>query len=180
MVEVCHYPDFLWGDHYLPQMPLLFCVSIRPRASITTILEKSRRCLCADTHLILAINWQQLYPHTSLSGSASRPSICCCEDVWLWVNVFAYRSASICAHVRFVSGRLQKICDLWFCACWHLCSQRCSSLTLSDTMKLILKVERGDKQMWQAARCVISTNRGSIRELQGKRWNLHILMKQAI
>lgn len=166
MVEVCHYPDFWWRDHYLPQMPLLFCVSICPEASLTPILEKSRRCLCLDAHLILAINWQP-YPHTSLSGSASRPSICCCEDVWLWVNVLVYRSASICVRVCVRSGRLQKICDLWFCACWHLCSQRCSSLTLSVVMKLIFKAERGDKQTWQDARCVISANRGSIRELGG-------------
>lgn len=168
MVEVCHYPDFWWRDHYLPQMPLLFCVSICPEASITLILEKSRRRLCVDAHLILAINWQ-LSPHRSLSGSASRPSICCCEDVWLWVNVPVYRSTTICVHVCvFVrSGRLQKIGDLWFCAVWHLCSQRCSSLTLSAIMKLIFKVQRGDKQMWQDARCVISTNRGNIRGLRG-------------
>lgn len=165
MAKVCHYPDFWWRDHYLPQMPLLFCVSICPEASITLILEKSRRCLCLDAHLILAINWQ-LYTHTSLPGSASRPSICCYEDVWLWVSVPAYRSASICVHMCVGSGRSQKKCDLWFCACWHLRSQRCSSLTLSVIMKLIFKAERGDKQMWQDAGCVISTNRGSIRELE--------------
>lgn len=79
-------------------------------------LKKSRRCLCVDAHLISAINWQP-YPRASLSGSASRPSICCCEDVWLWVNVLAYRSASICELVRVGSGRSQKICDLWF---WRL------------------------------------------------------------
>lgn len=90
---------------------------------------KSRRCLCVDAHLILAINWQ-LCPHTSLSGSASRPSICCCEGVLLRVNVLAYRSASLRVLVHVGSGRLQKICDLWLCACWHLCSQRCSSLAL--------------------------------------------------
>lgn len=118
--RVCHYPDFWWRDHYLPQMPLLFWVSIRPEASTTT--KKSRRCLCVDAHLISAINWQ-------LSGFASRPSICCCRDVWLW-------SASICALVRVGSGRLQKICDLWFCACRHLCSLFCGSL--SGFMKLML------------------------------------------
>lgn len=30
------------------------------------------------------------------------------------------------------------------------------ALALSEAMKLIFKAERGDKQMWQDARCVIS------------------------
>ena len=85
-------------------MPLLFCVSICPEASLALILEKSRRCLCVDAHLILAINWQ-LYPHTSLSGSASRLSICCCEAVGecACVQVGIYLMLHVCVYLC-VSG----------------------------------------------------------------------------
>lgn len=146
MVEACHYPDFRWRDHYLPQMPLLFCVSICPEASITQILEKSRRCLCVDAHLILAINWQ-IYPHTNLSGSASRPSICCCKDLWLWMNVPVYRSASMCDDVCVGGvgrgGRKYATCGFEPVDAF---APRSVAVVCSPP-KLIFKAERSDKQM---------------------------------
>lgn len=44
MAEACHYPDFWWRDHYLPQMPLLFCVSICPEANIPTKEQEVPLC----------------------------------------------------------------------------------------------------------------------------------------
>lgn len=168
MVEVCHYPDFWWRDHYLPQMPLLFCVSICPEASITLILEKSRRCLCVDAHLILAINWQ-LLPLTEVSQALpqGRPSVAArmCGYGWLCLCTGRHLSTYMCQEWE-VAGNMLFVVGFFF-SVWHLYSQRCSSLTLSAIMKLIFKAQRGDKQMWKDARCVISTNRGSIRELRG-------------
>lgn len=149
-------------------MPLLFCVSIRPQAGITVILEKSRRCLLCRRTPDLSNQLAAALPshkslrlclkavHLLLRGCVAVGE-CVCEQVGIYLCSRAFRG----------SGRLQKICDLWLSACRHLCSQRCNSLTLSVTMKVIFKVERGDKQTWQAARYVISTNRGSITAPEG-------------
>lgn len=72
-IITCHRCHSCFVSPFVPRLP-------------TTALEKSRRCLCAKAHLILAINWQ-LKPQTHLSGSASRLSICCCKEVRLRVSV---------------------------------------------------------------------------------------------
>lgn len=132
-------------------------------------LLRSRRCLCVGTHLISAINWQ-LYPHTSLPGSASRLSICCCGDVWYgWMCSRTGWLLSVSSCVSGVGGCIKY--SMWFVVLRLLIPPLPEAVLLSLGPRnwcFFFKKKRGYKQVWQDARCVISTNRCSIRELKGE------------
>lgn len=95
MAQVRHYPDFRAGDHYLPQMPLLLCVSSCPGASGSA--PDQEVLLSGCTPDLSGSN-----PHAPLPASASRPPICCCEDARARPSVHLSAAGS---------GRLQKIRD---------------------------------------------------------------------